>query len=328
MIKIRPFKASYIKDAATLFATTFDEARQILPLIPARADIALFTEKKLEKISDNPGFAAFDGKRFVGYMVELFTEDSFMGRPTGFIIDFFPCASTATNRDKIYQNLYREMSRSWIERGYHAHQMSFFATDDVLNYTFFRLGFGMTHFQLFRELTNPTGNIPDVDIRYLDREETIYEIDKVHQAYYLNPPLLWIPHDYFDSRMKDAVESKKDRALAGEIEIIAAFVENRIVAYFKLGKGTAETELFEHPGNGQIKGAYGRPEYRGRGIGKALLAEAVLWAKRNNLERLYVEGESANIHGGNFWISHFHPAEYSVRRCVDDRVRIDMFSDV
>jgi GNAT superfamily N-acetyltransferase len=220
------------------------------------------------------------------------------------------------------------MSRSWIDRGYHAHQICFFATDDVLAYTFFRLGFGMTHFELFRDLANPTGNIPKVDIHYLDREETVYEIEKAHHAYYPNPPLLWIPHDYFDSRRKDAAESKKDRILAGEIEIIAAFVDNRIVAYFELREGTAETELFKHPSNGQIKGAYCYPDYRGRGIGKALLAEAVLWAKTNNLERLYVEGESANIHGGNFWISHFHPAAYSVRRCVDDRVRIDMFSDV
>jgi GNAT superfamily N-acetyltransferase len=138
---------------------------------------------------------------------------------------------------------------------------------------------------------------------------------------------LWIPHDYFDNDKKKAGEEKKDGVLTGEIEIIAAFIDDRIVAFFKLGKGTAQSQLLNHPGNGQIKGAYCYPEYRGRGIGKALLAEAVLWAQRNKLERLCVEGESANIHGGNFWISHFRPAVYSVRRCVDERIRKDMFSD-
>ena len=132
---------------------------------------------------------------------------------------------------------------------------------------------------------------------------------------------------YFDTDRKEPDEEKKYHVPTGEIEIIAAFIDDRIVAFFDLGKGTAETELFRHPGNGQIKAAYCLPEYRGRGIGKALLAEAVLWAKRNGLERLCVEGESANIYGGNFWISHFHPAQYAVRRCVDDRVRKDMFSD-
>ena len=209
MIEIRPFKASYIEDAARLFSTAFNEARKALPLIPPRSDVVVFTEERLEKIKDNPGFAAFESNRFVGYMVELITNDKFMGTPTGFVIELFPCATTTSSREKIYQHLYKEMSRSWIDRGYHAHQICFFATDNVLAYTFFRLGFGITHFELFRDLTNPAGNITEVDIRRLDREEIIYEIDKAHDAYYLNPPLLWIPHDYFNTRKKDAAEGKK-----------------------------------------------------------------------------------------------------------------------
>ena len=327
MIEVRPFRASYIKDAARLFSDAYEEARQVLPHIPMLSDVVVFAEEKLEKIAGNPGFAAFDHRRLVGYMVELFTNENFMGRPTGFIIELFPCASIINNRRRIYQLLYKEMSLSWIDRGFHAHQFSFLATDNVLAHTFFRLGFGMTHFQLFRDLAVPTGRIPNVDIRYLDREESIREIDKVHDAYYLNPPLFWIPHNYFGNGDRDAAEIEKDRVLTGEIEIIAAFVDGRIAAYFKLRKGTAEIELLQHPSNGQIKGAYGYPRYRGRGIGKALLTETVRWAKRNNLERLYVEGESANIYGGNFWVSHFHPAVYSVRRCVDDRINVDMFSD-
>ena len=111
------------------------------------------------------------------------------------------------------------------------------------------------------------------------------------------------------------------------MEIIAAFVDQKAVAYFDLKKGTAEADLLVNPGNGQIKAAYARPEFRGLGIGKALLAETVRWARRNNLERLYVEGESANIYAGNFWSRHFRPVEYSVRRCVDDRIDPGMFTD-
>jgi GNAT superfamily N-acetyltransferase len=92
-------------------------------------------------------------------------------------------------------------------------------------------------------------------------------------------------------------------------------------------KGAAETEILADPGTGQIKAAYSRPEYRSRGLGKALLAETVRWAKRNRLSRLYVEGESANIYGGSFWLRHFRPALYSVRRCVDRRIRPAMFTE-
>lgn len=327
MLDVRPFNASYIQDAAELFAHTHAEARQRLPLIPPRADLLAFTTEKLAAIAAHPGYAAFDGKRLVGYMVELFTSPNFMGRPTGFSIGLFPCASTTANRAKIYQLLYKAISRTWIERGFHAHQLSFFATDDVLTNTFFRLGFGMTHFQLFRDLNLPPGAIPAVEIRYMDSAASIREIEQEHAAYYPNPPLFWIPHDFFEERGSGADGAQKDPVLAGEIEIIAAIVDGKIAAYFELSKGTAENDLFSHPGNGQIKGAYSRPAYRGRGIGKALLAEAVRWAKRNHLERLYVEGESANIYGGTFWATHFHPAEYSIRRCIDERITPALFTE-
>ena len=185
----------------------------------------------------------------------------------------------------------------------------------------------MTHFQLFRDLVLPVGEIADVEISYLESDEPVRTLDTEHHAYYPNAPLFWIPHDYFDEKNQDPSARKKDRVQSGEVEIIAAWVDGKAVAYFDLKKGTAETEIFAHPGNGQIAAAYARPDCRGRGIGKALLAEAVRWAETSNLERLYVEGESANIYAGNFWSRHFYPAEYSVRRCVDDRIKPGMLTE-
>ena len=101
--------------------------------------------------------------------------------------------------------------------------MSLFATDDALASMFFRLSFGMTHFQLFRSLDPVPGAVADVEIRYMESEESIREIDTVHHVFYPNPPLFWIPHGFLDHQ-ESSQPSKKDRVLSGEIEIIAAFV--------------------------------------------------------------------------------------------------------
>ena len=61
MLKIRPFNASYIGDAAALFSATFDEARQALPLIPPRPDLVPFTEIEI--------IAAFADDKIVAYFV-------------------------------------------------------------------------------------------------------------------------------------------------------------------------------------------------------------------------------------------------------------------
>ena len=85
------------------------QEREALPLIPERIAVAHFAAEKLGKAAANPGFAAFEGKHLVGCMVETFTEKSFMGKPTGFIIELFPCAFSRNNRERVCQLLYKDI---------------------------------------------------------------------------------------------------------------------------------------------------------------------------------------------------------------------------
>ncbi len=326
MITVREFAPSDIDHAAALFAKSFRTARASLPLMPPRPDAHEYAGEQLSRIADHPGYAAWIDGQMVGYMIERFTSETFMGAPTGFSIGLFPFAISDGQTEQVCRLLYKSMARSWVERGYHAHQLSFLATDKALSSTLFHLGFGMTHFQLFRDVEPPRGEIPDVTIRYVQDWDEVAEIDDEHKEYYPNPPLFWIPRDYLSRRNKENKHETEHTDMAG-MEVIAALVDGEMAGYFVLTTGTAETEFFADPGNGQIKGAYARPRYRGMGIGKALLAETVKWAKRNGLVRLYVEGESANINGGQFWKKHFRPCEYSVRRCVDRRITADMFTE-
>ena len=325
MIEVREFRASDIDEAARLFESSLAQARLLVPLIPQQPELLEQARTHLNRIADRPGFVAHIEGTVIGYMIEAFTAEQFMGHPTAFSIGLVPFAVAPPTSAIAAQLLYTELSRLWIERGFYAHQLSCFATDQELTGTLFRLGFGMTHFELFRSLDPPIGAVPDITVRYLESEEEVAKIDAEHDRFYPNPPLFWIPHDYFEDK---AVENdRRDRVVAGEVEIIAAIAHKQIVAYFTLQKGTAETTLFEDPGNGQISGAYCRPAFRGRGFGKALLAETVRWARRNGLSRLYVEGESANMYGGSFWWRHFTPAQLVLRRCVDPRVTAEMFSE-
>jgi GNAT superfamily N-acetyltransferase len=318
-----PFASHHVEDAARLLAGAFREARQRQPLIPDRSDIEDYALRQLASMAPWTGFAVTDGGTLTGYLLESFTAEMFMGQPTAFSAGPVAGCVRSGTAERVMPLLYRELSRSWIERGFHAHHVSVFATDSDLISLWFRLGFGMTHFQLFRDLTPPVTDspAPEVEIRYAASEAEIREIDAVHLSFYPNPPLFWIPHDAVPAG------SGPDRVAAGEIEIPLAVVDGRVAGFFILCAGTAEVELFAHPGNAQIKAAYAWPQYRGRGIGRALLAEAVRWARKRGLERLYVEGESANMDGGRFWWRHFNAAEYSLRRCVDSRVNPAMFSE-
>lgn len=316
MLEIKAFKQDFVDRAARLFVTSYRRKRARFPLLPERRNIVDEVSSALSKILKNPGVAAFRGKTLVGYMLETNTADNFMSKRTAFSIGLYSHCSIEEEKERIYQKMYEKLSRTWVRNGYLAHEFSFFALDDSLSFAFYRLGFGMTHFQLLRDLTPIEGRWADVSIKRLDSESPIRELQKEHHYYYPTPPLFWIPHNEYN-------ENDENGILSGDIEVYAAFDGDEAIAYFSVKKGSAEAWLLDDERNGRITGAYAKEEYRNKGIGKALLRKVVEWAQDNDLARLYVEGESANISGGNFWMRYFTPVAFSVRRCIDERITIE-----
>ena len=308
MIEIKEFKEGHVKDAVGLFVGSYESQRQIVPLIPRREDLYEEVSNALSKNLENPGVAAFQDDELVGYIIENARADDFMSKPTAFSLGLYSHCSVELNKERIYQQMYKEISDIWVKDGYHTHVFSLWAQEDDLSFNFFRLGFGMTHFELLRDLSDIDVKTSDISYKILEDMEPIKELDKQHHDFYPKAPLFWLPPD----------EYNYEEEIDGEI--IAAFDDDKPVSYIHLKKNEAETWLMTDEETCRVKGAYTDPEYRGRGLGKSLLQKGVEWAKEKGLKRLYVEGESANICGGNFWVKHFTPVVYTLRRCIDERV--------
>jgi len=315
VFEVKSFQEDHINDAAKLFAAYYESRRSLQPLIPER-DILRQVPAVLSRLVSNPGVAAFRKGSLVGYMIETGNAENFMSKRTAFCIDLCAHCAVEDEKEVIYQKMYEHLSRVWVGNRYHTHEISYFSNDKVLSFAFYRLGFGMTHFELLRELEPVDGGNADVLIRKLESEEPIKELNREHHFYYPNPPLFWIPHGEYD-------ENEEDGILSGDIEVFAAFDRDQPVAFFSVKKESSESWLLNDKRNLRIMGAFAKEEYRHRGIGKALLREVINWAIQNECDRLYVEGESANIYGGNFWIKHFMPVVFSVRRCIDERITVE-----
>ncbi|MDP2870936.1 MAG: GNAT family N-acetyltransferase, partial [Bacillota bacterium] len=67
-------------------------------------------------------------------------------------------------------------------------------------------------------------------------------------------------------------------------------------------------------------GAYVLPRARRHGCGALLLAAVVDWARELGYERVSLDFEAANIHGGAFWLRHFVSVCYSVLRHINDHI--------
>ncbi len=308
MLDIEDFEEKHVPEAAESFVQSYERERDSEPLIPKRDDLFEDVSSRLSEIEDRPGAAVLKNGELVGYMLETARADDFMGKRTAFSLGLYSHCSVGPDKEEIYQRLYEKLSRTWVKEGFHAHVVSIWACDTTISELFFRLGFGMTHFELMRDLSYPEGEDVEFSIKKLDSFEPIKELHEEEPDFYREAPLFWLLHN--DEETEEKVEG----------ELIAAFDEEEPVAYMHLERNRSETELLTDERTGCIAGAYARPRYRRKGVGTSLLRKAVEWAREKELERLYVEGESANIQGGNFWLKHFRPVVYTVRRCVDERI--------
>jgi GNAT superfamily N-acetyltransferase len=91
-----------------------------------------------------------------------------------------------------------------------------------------------------------------------------------------------------------------------------------------VGESTIDGEgfLLAQTNTAQIKSAYARPEVRGKGVGAALLQHAIEWSQQQGYDRIFVEHETANIYGGNFWGTYFSPYLYASMRYTDTTLDI------
>jgi GNAT superfamily N-acetyltransferase len=72
-------------------------------------------------------------------------------------------------------------------------------------------------------------------------------------------------------------------------------------------------------GTTSITAAYTHPALRGRGVGAALLARGLAWARESGYTRCCVDFEPMNTPAARFWLAHFRLICLSHLRLIDAR---------
>jgi GNAT superfamily N-acetyltransferase len=187
-----------------------------------------------------------------------------------------------------------------------------FANDPVQRETLFRLGLGAVVAENLRDLSPLEGAVAGEIVEERDAS-LILELAREHGRYYRGSPIFLLKAE------GDLAELAGQEGDPGGRALFVCREEGKPVAYFVVGpcRGEGEGLLLADTNTAQILSAYAGSDARGRGIGRALLGTCIEWARRKGYDRLFVEHETANIWGGNFWRRHFSPFLYASMRYVD-----------
>lgn len=315
--QVVPFRGKHLDDAAELVTERYKLLRELVSELPERYEHAESVSSQLQELANlSPGVAAIEGSRLVGFLMARVIS-SFRGKRTAYCPEWAHAADPDDSRE-IYQEMYAAASADWISDKCCAHLITLLADDRAAIDAWFWEGFGLLAVDAIRDLSRAEGGATDTDITRAGPAD-VDALLRLGEA--LRHHLSSAPTSLGDTSDPDTRGSWENEIRNEEICIQLARQAGKPIAYMKVGPANPSAcHIIQDDKTASVTGAFTDPDFRGRGVGTALLNSCVDWARLGGYERCAVDFEPMNVVGSRFWLRHFRPICLSVMRIVDERV--------
>jgi GNAT superfamily N-acetyltransferase len=310
---IEKFKKTHVENAAQLLVENYNDELKNVPALPRNNYYDEFCTLIAGMAETNHGVVALHEGEIVGFILGM-CLDSFKGLHRAI---YCPIHAHGAKGDKIeiYQRMYENIADTWVKNGCLTHSLTIFAHDKITIDTWFHIGFGNMCIDAIRTLNDIAGvKYSTVEIRPATQNdaELLLPIITEHKKYYASSPI-------FMPVLKLTKLSDIDITNSQDSLTVIALDAGKPVGIMDISKD--DTTFVDYDEKTlHFKRAYIKEEFRGTGLGAALLQFAIEWLRSKGYERCNVDYESANRLGSRFWGKHFTPFAYSMFRKLDERI--------
>lgn len=308
-LHLAPFSKSHLAPAAELVSARVRRLRQRLPLLPP----AYESPKPLlawlqELFAERPGVVSLQDARIDGILL-AFQLPRFFGQAAAYS-PVWANGALPGSSPQLCQELYTHLAQRWVAEGLRAHVVTVLEGDPAELHAWQWLGFSMLNVDAVRAIQPIPGEPPEsVRLRPASRADLpiIMEMAGELQAHLAASPA-YFPHD-----AEDIAPQFEGEGYA----IWLAEAGDQPVGYLAVEPGEeSECELLRDPRSIYISGAYTHPAWRGRGVARMLVNQALAWAEARGVARCAVDFEAANPPAARFWMRWFSPVAYSLIRFI------------
>jgi len=333
-LTVRHYEPRDLGEIAAVRARAHARARATTPALPGRYEnsgewVGLLTHALLDSGADI-AVAERDGRivGFLGGTRSMPAPDSFWAQYTPPHSISIPVAGHAVDDNEpaveVYRALYAYLSARWAEDGFFVHHAALLASDRATLDAWFLLGFGANVTLSYRDLS-PLGSAADAgDIELHDATvadlPALQRLDELESLHHREPPIFW-PHLGRD--VSAAVEAFQRSALDNPRQrlVVAWRGAEPLGMHFLMGEGGFGGPAVSPEGSLYLYQAIVEPNARGQGVGNALLAHTVEWARAEGYGAIVLHYASMNPSGAPYWEGHgFVPLEITVERRLDERI--------
>ena len=317
MFKINPMKTDDIPQALTIWHNQFDRycKNNSFPDFWAGGKETM-EQYLLHQIDSGNAIVARNNADIVGYMAWMHFD--FHSERTAFL-PIVGNAAVAENENDIFHSLYLSASEKWVRDNRFNHLWMTFFDDISLKDMLYDIGFGSYVIDACQR-TYPnklasTSAYKITEVTEADADAVLVLANDSEKN--LFQPPIFLTRDIWAK--EDIVRLINDQ------QIYAAWDNDLMIGVISFDIN--QKHHFEHltcTDSAYIGGigAYIRPEYRAKGIGKQLLQQVFDYCCKVGKLFLHVSFESANPDAIRFWPKHFKPSIRSVRRTVNKDANI------
>ncbi|HWQ28332.1 MAG TPA: GNAT family N-acetyltransferase [Dehalococcoidia bacterium] len=329
-LTVVPFEPEHLDAAAELLAARHRRDRVREPRLPAAFEAAEAARPMVEHAFDTPGargvVALRDGAP-VGFLVaapQLLPQTHAMSQffPVRGAFSWYPHHAVAPGEDAnaVYRAMYARLADSLVRSGLFAHYIETPARDADAQEALFSLGFGRDLCAAVREVDRPVPGGADVDIHVASTEDIEVVMALVHEL---------TAHHALSPIFLPAVPEARPAQRQLQQDVLADPANAHFVAYLDgqaVGMQTFMARGLLNPmcapeGSVYLFQGIVSKGARFGGVGKALLARTMAWAREQGYRYCSLHYATANLEGAAFWTSQgFEPFSYRLCRRIDERV--------
>ncbi len=276
-------------------------------------DVSEITRYLTKKVSHGAAIVAKSGRELLGYLT--YDEFPFHGEKSVFC-PAIAHAAIDEHKEEAYLSMYQYISREWVDRAVFNHMWTIFYMDTKLRDILYDLGFGSYLVDAYTH-TNDTLTISSgYEVRDAKPQdaELLYDLVEESKEYYKSAPIFL----------------NRGRYLKGDIEKI--LIENKVfiawdaqcaIGFIHVGTSKSPNIFdlsIKNCGLIDEIGAYLKPEYRGKGLGRDLVKSVFDYCSNNGIDGIHVDFETANLFANRFWKKYFNPMLLSTRRTINKNI--------
>lgn len=329
-VAVTPLEAKHLETAATLLAGRHRRDRERDPRLPQAFEDPARCRELVERAASSDGAAGVlaevhgEPAGFAVMTPQLVAETHFLAQffpPRGASLSLGAHAAREGAEYDVYREMYATLADEFVRRGFFEHMISVPAKDAAAIEAFVSLGFGITSACAVRGVEPVERAAASIDVHQAGAEDlaVIAALRDELTLHHTRSPI-------FSPWLTEADEAARTiiEGLLQDPEANAHWVGYRDGK--ALGMNTFMPPSFlaplELPDNtiylflGVVT-----EEARMGGVGSAILARGVDWAREQGYAHIALHFATPNLSGAQFWQSSgFVPVEYGMRRTIDPRI--------